>query len=133
MEQDILRSCCWRLERFSLRFSYFAIIDNGEYLADALFIRHKVRVWFGAEYQTPDSLYRVILCRCRKRDVDAFLAAARDLPNKMLLCGHTDYIEYCAQLRNKIDTAKGKGGVNTHEAAYPAEKTEQASTKGIPC
>ena len=87
MSQEYNENCCWTIEKFSLFYSYFAIIDTADYLADQLFIKHKVRVGFGPEFVCPDAPYRVIMCKCRKRDVDAFLAAIRELPNKMLLCG----------------------------------------------
>ena len=35
------------LRKFSLLYSYYAIIDAPEYLADALFVQNKVRVHFG--------------------------------------------------------------------------------------
>jgi len=63
------------LRRFSLLYSYYAIIDVPEYLADGLFIQNKVRVYFGAEYTNPDSPYLVIFCKCRKTDRAAFKTA----------------------------------------------------------
>lgn len=92
MSQEYNENCCWTIEKFSLFYRYFAIIDTADYLADQLFIKHKVRVGFGPEFVCPDAPYRVIMCKCRKRDVDAFLAAIRELPNKMLLCGYPDYL-----------------------------------------
>ena len=41
---------CWPIEKFSFRYQYFALIDTADYLADQLFIKHKVRVWFGEEF-----------------------------------------------------------------------------------
>ena len=53
----------WTIERFSLRYAYFLFFDTTSYLADQLFTRHKVRVWFESEYTKEGSPYRVILCR----------------------------------------------------------------------
>ena len=114
MSQDYNYNCCWTLECFSLFYNHFAIIDTDEYLADALFVRHKVRVWFGAKFGKDDTPYRVIMCKCRKKDTPRFLDAIKELPNKMLLCGYQDYLTFCAELRNKMDTAKSNGGVNCH-------------------
>ena len=50
----------FKLEKFSLLFSYFAFVDTEEYLADQIFIKNKVRVWFQDEYKHPDSKYIVI-------------------------------------------------------------------------
>ena len=92
MSREYNESCCWTIEKFSFFHNYFAIIDTADYLADQLFIKHQVRVGFGPEFVCPDAPYRVVMCKCRKRDADAFLAAIRELPNKMLLCGYPDYL-----------------------------------------
>ena len=40
----------WSIEKFSLRYAYFLFFDTIPYLADQLFIRRQVRVWFDREY-----------------------------------------------------------------------------------
>lgn len=92
----------WTIRKFSLLYSYYAIIDTTDYLADQLFVKNEVRVWFGQEYICPDGPYCVIFCKCRKRDTGAFESAMNELPRKMLLRGHTDYIQFCEGLKNKI-------------------------------
>lgn len=106
MPQNNSSSFCWNLSRFSIFYAYYAIIDTPDYLADQLFIRHQVRVYFGKEYAAPDAPYLVILCRIRKRHERAFLAAISELPKKMLLCGYPDYIVYCTNLPQTIDASK---------------------------
>ena len=73
----------WTIERFSLRYAYFLFFDTTLHLADQLFTRHKVRVWFESEYTKEGSPYRAILCRVRKRDVPEFLAALEELKKTM--------------------------------------------------
>ena len=68
------------LERFSLRYLFYAFLDTGDYLADGLFIQHQVTVKFLQEYGHDDSPYLVIFCRIRKRDEAAFLDALEELP-----------------------------------------------------
>ena len=92
-----------------------------------------IRVGFGPEFVCPDAPYRVIMCKCRKRDVDAFLAAIRELPNKMLLCGHPDYLTFCEDLKKKVQTVRDNGGVLTNETDDTAQKAEQESAKGATC
>lgn len=111
---------CWPLHKLSLFNSYYAIIDTEDYLADQLFINKKVRVWFGAEYICPDAPYRVIFCKCRKRNAEAFQDAMAGLPRKMLLCGHTDYVKFCEELRNKMEAAREHGGEIPNETACPS-------------
>lgn len=129
MSREYNESCCWTIEKFSFFHNYFAIIDTADYLADQLFIKHQVRVGFGPEFVCPDAPYRVIMCKCRKRDVDAFLAAIRELPNKMLLCGHPDYLTFCEDLKKKVQTVRDNGGVLTNETDDTAQKAEQESAK----
>ena len=47
----------WTIRKFSLLYSYYAIIDTTDYLADQLFVKNEVRVWFGQEYICPDGPY----------------------------------------------------------------------------
>ena len=68
MSREYNEFCCWTIEKFSFFHNYFAIIDTADYLADQLFIKHQVRVGFGPEFVCPDAPYRVIMCKCRKRE-----------------------------------------------------------------
>ncbi|MDY3906336.1 MAG: hypothetical protein SOZ47_05995 [Lawsonibacter sp.] len=95
--------------------------------------RFKVRVWFGEEFCRDDMPYRVIICRCRKRDVRAFMAAASELTNKMLLCGYPDYPAFCDGLKQSIIDRREMGGGDHNETACTAEKAEQESAKRTPC
>lgn len=133
MNREYNESCCWTIEKFSFFRSHFAIIDTADYLADRLFIKHQVKVWFGPEFACPDAPYRVIMCSCRKRDVDAFLAAIRELPNKMNLCGHPDYLTFCADLKKKVQSVRNDGGDSTNETDDTTQEAKQESAKGTPC
>lgn len=96
----------WELKKFSLRKKYFAFVDTGGYLADQLFVKHKVRVDYGQEYAMPDCPYRVIMCSVAKIDVPEFVQTLKELENKMILFGHADYPEFCADLKKKIAKAR---------------------------
>ena len=39
-----------KIRKLSLRYDYFLFFDTPEYLADHLFIKQKVRVWFDQKY-----------------------------------------------------------------------------------
>ena len=133
MDQVYNENCCWTIEKFSLLNEHFAIIDTADYLADQLFIKHEVRVAFGTVFVCPAAPYRVIHCKCRKGDVDRFLAAIRELPNKMRLCGHPDYLVFCEDLKKKVTAARDNGGVIDNEAARTAEEAKQEGTKRVSC
>lgn len=112
INSDNLLALSWTLD--------YTIIDTTDYLADQLFVKNEVRVWFGQEYICPDGPYCVIFCKCRKRDTGAFESAMNELPRKMLLRGHTDYIQFCEGLKNKIAAAWKSGGELQHEEARPS-------------
>lgn len=56
----------WKLQKFSIFYTYYAFIDSQDYLADQLFVKHKVKVDFGKEYCHKGSNYLVIFCKVRK-------------------------------------------------------------------
>ena len=97
------------IDRLSLFYHYYAFLDTEEYLADQLFIKHQVRVHFREEYARKDSQYRVIVCRVRKRDQMRFLAALEELPKKMLLLGHTNYLDTCYALWDNLHQDEKRG------------------------
>ena len=105
-----------RLDRFSLFNVHFAFLDTEDYLADGLFIKHQVRVYFGDEFVNPDTPYHIIFCHVRKWDEERFRAAMSELSNKMLLCGNVDYLEVCAhiweRMSNAIDGRRGSCGAD---------------------
>lgn len=127
-------SCGWRLEKFSLFYDYYAFIDTQNYLADNLFIKHKVTVHFMQEYYHPDTEYIVILCKCRKKDSERFCTALEELPNKMLICGHPDYIDFCKEAHIKAEEGLEKirqKGACDHGAMDTFEQAEQESSKRV--
>ncbi len=89
-----------KIDRFSLRYEYFIYFDVQAYLADRMFIKHKVKVWFDREYTKDGSQYIAIFCHVKKRCVPAFLAAINDLKNSMKICGNPDYE---LEIRNYLD------------------------------
>lgn len=95
-----------QLESRSPFFHHYVFVDTKDYLADQLFIQEKVRVWFGHEFVCPDSEYRAIFCKVRKRDEAAFLTALQKLPSKMLLLGHTDYLDFCNHFQELLDSSQ---------------------------
>ena len=96
----------WTIEKFSLRFDYFMFFDVESYLADQLFIKHKVRVWFGDEYKRDGSPYLAIFCKVKKKDVPAFLEALEELKKSMLICGYLDYEEEIDDFMTKCERLK---------------------------
>ena len=53
MEATLREKLYLTISKFSIRslfYDYFMFFDTTPYLADQLFIRHEVRVWFDSEY-----------------------------------------------------------------------------------
>lgn len=124
-------TCGWKLERASLLYVHDLFVDTEDYLADGLFIRHKVTVHFGKEFgKRENPTYRFILCKVRKRDETRFLAALQELPAKMLLCGHTDYPEACDVIQKIMDSHTKEAG--RHAEADSAAQAEQTGAESVP-
>lgn len=89
------------IDKFSFKYCYFCFVDTNEYLADKIFIRHKINVKFGDEYGREGSDYVIVFCKVKKKDQEEFREAMKELEKKMLLLGHTDYMDFCNQLQVK--------------------------------
>ncbi len=114
------------IQKFSLRFAYLIYIDVRDYLADPLFVKHGVRIRCGKECAIPDSPYRFILCRVRKRDVQGFHDALEELENSMLICGYTDYEREASSWLGKLGNLKK--GADANDKNDPVGEAEQGQT-----
>ena len=96
------------LEKPSFRYQYVCYIDTKGYLADAIFIKHKIRVWFLKDACKPDADYIFVICKVKKGDINAFLEAMQELENKMILLGRSDYQTFCQWVQNDLLEQKKK-------------------------
>ena len=97
----------WGLRRISIFSVSYAYVDHKDYLADSLFNANGVSPHFGKEMARAGSDYRVIFCKIRKKEAEAFKTALQSLENKMILCGHPDYSKFCDELTASIGNSKG--------------------------
>ena len=95
-----------KIRKVSLRYNYFLFYDTSEYLADQLFSRQKVRVWFDEEYAKEGSRFLAILCHVKKRDSHRFIDAIAALRNKILLCGYPEYETEVQKMLSHLEEAK---------------------------
>lgn len=95
----------WHLKKFSLRHEYFAYFDVPRYLADPLFVKREVTVWYDEELGRPDKPYVMIVCHVRKKDAQKFMKALEELKKSMVICGHLDYEETVSEMMNQLDAA----------------------------
>ena len=82
--------------RFS-RYKQFAYIDTMGFLADRIFVENKVRVKFCGDYKHREKNYVVVICKVKEKDVPMFLQALKELKNRALLMGNTDYESFCEE------------------------------------
>lgn len=87
-----------KLRHFSLLYKYYAYVDVPDYLADQLFVKNSVYVYYDNEYAHPEHGFRVILCHVAWWRRRAFEAALKELPTMMALTGRGDYLDFCGGL-----------------------------------
>ena len=113
-----------------MRYDYFLFFDTPEYLADQLFIKQMVRVWFDQEYAKEGAPFLSILCHVKKKDSAKFLAALDALKNKMIFCGYPEYEAEVQKMMRHLEEAKGDAHINENDTS---RETKQAGTAKILC
>lgn len=93
----------WRMRDFSVFSVHYAYVDHGSYLADQLFVQNRVRVRLKGEMRRKDSQYCIIFCKVLKQDVKRFEESLERLKDKMLVLGHKDYQDECAEIEKIIE------------------------------
>ena len=85
-----------------LLYQNYVFFDVEQYYADNLFIQYKIKVTFLREYQKEDIPYLAIFCKVKKQDVSEFEIVMKELANKMIICGYTEYEQFCERFINDI-------------------------------
>lgn len=80
----------------------FMYIDTRDYLADALFAEKRIPMKFKGEFVKSGCKYIIVSASCPKKYWEVVLSALRELPDKMLLLGNTDYEDMCNTLMNML-------------------------------
>ena len=92
----------WKLKDFRPFSALYAYIDHEDYLADGLFIQEQIQVRFSQEMAKVGTPYHVVFGKVRKKECERFEKVLEKLPDKMLLCGHTDYMDICKEITEVI-------------------------------
>ncbi len=74
---------------------YYVYLDVPEYYADSIFIKYNIKVKFLKEFYNEQNRYITIFCKIRKQDKMRFEEAMNSLEKKMIICGYSNYPEYC--------------------------------------
>lgn len=86
----------------------FFFIDCPQYLSDNIFSKHGIRPFFCRFYEKPDIKYIGITCSIRKKHLDEFLECMHELQRNMVICGYSDYEEFCRETLAEMDRLMGK-------------------------
>ena len=89
---------CWAIiAKPSALFDFFLFFDDADNSqTDRMISEAKLRfpvqkkAFENAKYD-----YRMVFCRVLKIDSERFISALDQLPNKMLIRGHRDYLSFC--------------------------------------
>ena len=73
----------------------YAFFDFSEGYVWSFLNKNALSVHFTATWRTGDSPYILAFCEVPKRKTEEFEKAMRQLEWKMVVCGHTDYPDYC--------------------------------------
>ena len=88
---------------FSISYMYFDLFKDGIYLADSIFYKRQIPIKFKDELERDGDKYRVIFCKIKKRYKKQMEEALNEIPHKMELLGHNDYVEYCESVLKEIE------------------------------
>ncbi len=89
-----------KINKSSIWFSYYCVVDTEDNLARNLFSAEDVRVLWDNGYLLRGSPYSVHMCRCLKSDEGKFLKVIKKLPAHMDVMGYPYYLKYCSKFRD---------------------------------
>ena len=92
--------------RFNIKYMYVDLNVDVNYVADSLFCKRNIPVKFKDEMVREGDNYRLIFVKIPRKYKEKFEEALKEIPHKMELLGHLDYMDYCNELMNKMEIGK---------------------------
>ena len=89
---------CWaKIAKPSALFDFFLFFDDADgSQADRMISEAELRFPVQKKaFENAAYAYRMVFCRVLKIDSERFISALEQLPNRMLICGHRDYLSFC--------------------------------------
>ena len=80
----------------------YVYVDTKDYKADNIIIEGNIRMKIIKEFHKEGERYCLIYCKVRKDDAIRFELAMEKLKSKMLVCGYSDYEEWCKNTLGKL-------------------------------
>lgn len=86
-----------QISKNGLFYTWYMFADIPKYMADDIFINHKLRVHFSREFKKEinGQEYVIIFCKIRKNKKQIFEECMSELKRKMLIFGYDGYQEAC--------------------------------------
>lgn len=86
------------------RRTQFAYIDLPEYYADEIMHSNHIKtIKFKKQFSHPACEYIIIIASIKDREREAFIDAMEQLPKKMAILGHNDYLEISEAIKNCLE------------------------------
>lgn len=105
-EQEPEKIELWNMAMFTPRWwkPWYTVfyVDCPQYLSFNIFDKYGVRPFCMRFLEGDIIKYAGILCRIRKRQLDDFLVCMEELQRNILICGYTDYEEFCRDFQKEL-------------------------------
>lgn len=83
---------------FYYTYFYFDILLKDYYYADRIFAKNNLKVKYIIDYEAPNTSIYAHIVKIKKKDEKLFLQCMKELSDKMLVLGYTDYPENCQKM-----------------------------------
>lgn len=80
-------------------FKNYVFVDTVECGYEQILKRNQIRIKILREYIKPDSPFRLVICRVKKKDENIFYNCLEQIRNKALLTGYREYDDICEWLK----------------------------------
>ena len=86
--------------KFYEEFAYFDLKDG---LADEVFIKHSLNVKHINQLGRFGYDFHIFICRILRKDIEVFKTCMQELHNEMIICGHSNYDDFCNEMCTMIE------------------------------
>ena len=76
--------------------------DVDKFFGSHMIIENMIRIDFQKEMRKDGSPYIAVFCKVHKKDIEKFENTMLELRKKILICGYSDYDEFCEKFFSKI-------------------------------
>ncbi len=96
---------CYKIDDISLHKIKYVFVDTKEHFYIRHSQRYGIRLRSVHEFAKDGTDVRLIFCSVLKKDNLIFHRMLKDIRNSALLCGYTDYNDFCSLLQDIVKVA----------------------------